>query len=89
METLNGHRASPIRLTRSQEFLPNGIQESRVDIKASNPQKLASKEPPLLDLDNGRDNHGATMTGQKVYAKEKPEDGARHLASLLTLDEQV
>lgn len=89
MATLNGHRAGPIRLTKSQEFLPDGIQEPRMSIKASGPQKVGYKEPPHFDLSVTSDSHDASMTGQKIYAKERPDDGARHLASMLTLDEQV
>ncbi|KAK2789927.1 hypothetical protein FQN53_000980 [Emmonsiellopsis sp. PD_33] len=30
-----------------------------------------------------------TMTGKKIFSKERPDDNARHLASTLTLEEQV
>ena len=56
------------------------------------PQRDGYIEPPLLDLGPVRQPLNGTtdtMTGKKIVCQERPDDEARHLASLLTLEDQV
>lgn len=59
-------------------------------IKAATPHHVVyAPGPPQLEPSSDvllRDNN---MTGKKIVSLERPDDNARHLASLLTLEEKV
>lgn len=89
MATLNGHTptAGTIGYSEFNGLALNGGKH----IKDLFPQTVELPSDPLTPtLDSPEELPTSdSMTGKKIASLERPDDNARHLASILTLEEQV
>ncbi|KAL9109077.1 MAG: hypothetical protein Q9227_006168 [Pyrenula ochraceoflavens] len=89
MASLNGHGSNHVRLSRSHEHLSNGTEALKTPKRDFTPQQDGYIDPPLLDLQSVKQPSNGTMTGKKIFSQERPDDEAQHIASLLSLEEQI
>ena len=91
MTTLNGHALPlPHTVGQTQTEAVLASADAPQSIKAAVSQHVVeAPESPKLQPPADILLSDDEMTGKKIVPLERPDDNARHLASLLTLEEQV